>query len=131
MVSVVIEIDGQHNESLYFRPIQRTVRGRFDYMRDTEPMAKVAGGSEPNPIVGQRLGYSDGNGYVVEMLRTPEHKAIRDALERKGFRIPPEREEFENVDEATWLYWIDTAVRAGLARVVAGKLPENSQAPHN
>jgi hypothetical protein len=126
MSSVTIEIDGARNEALHFRPLQRRLRGRFDYMRDTEPMSKVRAGEEPGPIPGQRLGFDSatGTGFVAEPLHLPEFRAIRERIETKGFRLPPEREEFPNADEATWLFWIDGAVKAGLARVIDGKLPD-------
>ncbi len=125
-MSVTIEVDGSRNECLHFRPLQRRVRGRFDYYRDSEPMAKVAGGEEPNPIPGQRIGFDTdtGTGFILEPLHEPEFRAIRERIEAKGFRLPPEREEFPQADAATWLYWLAGAVKAGLAKVVDGKLPE-------
>ena len=41
METIQIEIDGKHNENLHFRPLQRTIRGRFDFNRIGEPMAKL------------------------------------------------------------------------------------------
>jgi hypothetical protein len=126
MSQVVVEIDGAKNEALHFRPLQRRLRGRFDYFRDSEPMAKVAGGEQPNPIPGQRIGFDTdtGTGVVVEPLHLAEHRAIRERIESKGLKLPPEREEFPAADAATWLYWLAGAVKAGLARVVDGKLPD-------
>jgi hypothetical protein len=125
-MSVTIEVDGTRNECLHFRPLQRRVRGRFDYYRDSEPMAKVVGGEEPNPIPGQRIGYDTdtGTGFISEPLHEPEFRAIRERIEAKGFRLPPEREEFKDADAATWLFWLAGAVKAGLAKVVDGKVPD-------
>lgn len=126
MTAVVCEIDNQHNQSLYFRPIQRSVRGRFDYLRCGEPMAKVVGASEPGPIPSQRIGFDldRGVGFVEETLHAPEHKAIRERIERRGRTLPPEREDFPDADESTWLFWLGSAVKAGIAKIVSGKLPE-------
>lgn len=131
MAAVVIEIDGPRNECLQFRPLQRRVRGAFDFMRDPEPMAKVAAGQQPNPVPGQRLGfdYDKGVGFLEEPLRHDEHTVTRERIEAKGFRIPPAREEFEDADACTWTFWLQQAVEAGVARVVDGKFQKVNGEP--
>ena len=59
MSTVIVEIDGPRNECLYFRPLQKRVRGKFDLMRDSEPLAKVLASETPGPVPGQRTGYVD------------------------------------------------------------------------
>lgn len=125
MSQVVVELDGDKNECLYFRPLQRRLRGRFDYMRDSEPMAKVMASEQPGPIPGQQIGYDfdKRQAFVVDPLHGDENTAIRERIQAKGFRLGPEREEFADADEPTWHFWLQSAVDAGVARVVEGKFP--------
>lgn len=122
-MQLTIEIDGQHNECLAFRPLQRRIRGRFDYLRDSEPQSKLAAGQLPQAVPGQRIGIADGVGFVEEPLHDDEHQAVRELLEARGAKLAPSREEFEDVDSPTWAYWLCRAVDAGVARIVDGKRP--------
>ncbi len=121
---IEIEIDGEHNECLHFRPLQRSIRGRLDLMRIGEPMAKVKTTEFPDPIPGQRLGIDpSGTGYLSEPLHDEEYAPIKERILKKGQELEPELLEFENVDLPTWLFWIKRAVEDGIAKVVKGKLP--------
>jgi len=124
--SVDIDIDGTRNECLDFRPLPgRTVRGRFDLNRVAEPLAKLRTAELPEPVPGQRIGIdAEGVGYVAEPLYDVEHAAVRERIERRGLRLPPQRESFDGIDVVSWLYWLQRAAESGLARVVSGKLPE-------
>ena len=128
MATVEIEIDGLRNENLRFRPLQREVRGRFDWTRIGEPEAHRAavqwGGL---PIPGQRIGYDDttGIGFIVDPLHDPAHAALAEKIKARGMKLPPAREEFTAADKPTWLYWLRQAVRCGLARIVKGELPDD------
>jgi hypothetical protein len=121
-----IEISGPRNESLHFRPIGRSIRGRFDLNNDTEPLARMKINEWPQPIPSQRLGIDleKGEGYILEALHEAEHAAIRERIELKGMKLAPARETFASVDVPTWLFWLKQAVQSGLARVVAGVLPD-------
>lgn len=121
---LIVEIDGPRNECLHFRPLQRQIRGRLDLMRAAEPMAKVRAAEEP-VIPGQRLGYDADRrlGFIFEPLYDEEFRAVRERIERKGFRLGPQREEFPDADPSTWQYWIGRAVEDGVAKVIEGKLP--------
>jgi hypothetical protein len=112
---------------LHFRPLQRKVRGCWDWMRVNEPMSKVRGAVEPNPIPGQRLSFDfdNGVGAILEPLHSPEHRVIRERIEARGQTLAPEREEFSGQDGCTWAFWLLSAVKAGLVRIVSGKIPEN------
>ncbi|MBI2480292.1 MAG: hypothetical protein HYV60_17160, partial [Planctomycetia bacterium] len=125
MQTIEIEIDGHRNEALHFRPIRRNVRGRFDLTRETEPLAMMKRGEFPLPIPSQRLGLDleTCEGYVAEPMHDAEHTAIRDVIERRGFRLPVAREAFPAVHVPTWLHWIKRAVDSGLAKIVKGELP--------
>jgi hypothetical protein len=132
MKSIEVEIDGQHNESLSFRPLPgRRIRGRFDMNRVAEPMARLRTAEWPQPIPGQRLGIDmDGNGYVSEPLHAPEHAPTREKIVKKGMKLAPETEVFEGVDVASWLFWIGKAVASGIAKVVKGELPAKVEGKH-
>lgn len=127
MATVEIEIDGPRNENLRFRPLQREVRGRFDWLRIGEPEAHRAavqwGGL---PIPGQRIGFDDATltGYVTEPLHDPAHAALAEKIKARGMKLPPQRESFDRCDRDTWLFWLRQAVACGLARIVKGELPE-------
>jgi len=122
--TIEIEVDGSTNDQLYFFPLGRPVRGRFDYNRVAEPKAKMLTNQWPTPIPGQRLAVNPATGeaQLIEGLRDPEHQMIREAAERRG-RIP-QNETFRDVDTATWLFHMRNAVECGLARIVRGAFPD-------
>lgn len=122
---IEIEIDGKNNQTLYFRPLQRRIRGRFDLHRVKEPNAGRLFNSWPEPIPGQRLSLNmdTGEAAIVEPLQAPENAALKAKIEAQGQSIAPAREEM-TVDVPTWAFWIKGAVEAGAARVVEGILPE-------
>jgi len=122
---LTVEIDGPRNEALFFRPLARRIRGRFDFARDSEPMARTKASEWPEGIPGQRLAIDleSGEGAIGEPLQYPEHEPLKQRLESKGFRVPPVLETFPAQDIATWVFWIKQAIDAGLARIVGGKLP--------
>ena len=122
--AIEVEIDDRHNHSLWFRPLQRTVRGSFDYNRMSEPMAKVEASKWPGPIPGQRLGIEpDGTGYIVEPLHDEQFAAIRERIVAKGVSLEPALQTFETIDQPSWFFFIKRAVEAGIAKLVRGELP--------
>lgn len=124
MQTVEIEIDGSHNEHLHFRPLQRSVRGRFDFNRIGEPMARIKATEWPLPIPSQRIGIeANGTGYIIEPLHDAEHAPIREKIEKTGKKLEPALQSFDNIHVPSWMYWIQRAVESGIARVVSGKLP--------
>lgn len=125
MPALEIEIDAPQNQSLAFRPLPGvSIRGRFDLNRLAEPMARLKTQEWPVPIPGQILGIDpSGDGYVREPLHNAEYAAIREKIERKGYRLAPAVEEHANVDAESWVYWMARAVQSGVAKVVSGKLP--------
>lgn len=125
MQAIELEIDGQYNECLHFRPIQRAVRGRFDMQRIGEPMARVKAQEWAMPIPSQRLGINpDGIGYISEPLHDAEYAPLKEKIEKQGMRLEPKLQTFEGIHLPSWLYWLKQAVASGLARVVKGKLPD-------
>lgn len=124
MKSVEIEVSGPRNEQMYFRPLQRNVRGRFDFHK-CQDLDKLLADKWPVPLPGQRLGIdSSGVGYVLEPLHAEEHRALREAIEKLGFKLEPERQEYRVEDENSWAFWIARAVECGIARVTQGTLPK-------
>jgi len=124
--AVEVEVDGQLNESLCFRPLPgRTIRGRFDLNRVAEPMARLKSAEWPRPIPGMRLGIDPENtGYVVEPLHDAEHAPIREKIVKQGMGLAPACESFEGIDVASWLFWLQRAVEAGVAKIVKGAFPD-------
>jgi hypothetical protein len=129
-VYVEIEIDTPRNGSLWFRPLQRQLRGRFDFNRVAEPMARVAPFEHKVPEVFPGLHVALDTealaAAVIEPLHGPDHQEVRAKLKARGWGLGNEREEIEVKAEAlpTWLYWLKRAVEGGTARLVKGKLPD-------
>ena len=124
MTAVEIEIDGKENECLHFRPLQRSIRGRFDFARLREPMSGTLRSTWPDAIPSQRIGIDGGDGFVLEPLHDPEHKQIRERIESQGMSLANAKETFAEIDLPTWLFWIKRAVESGIAKIVSGKLPD-------
>jgi hypothetical protein len=122
----MIEIEvAQPNTNFHFRPLQRTVRGRFEMAAVPEPMAKIEASNWPLPIPGQRLGIDrEGIGYIIEPLHEAGNAPIREKIEKRGAKLEPAQTLYEAIDLPTWHYWLKRAVDSGLCRIVAGKLPD-------
>lgn len=126
---VEISVDTPTNDNLHFRPLQRSIRGRFDMMRIPEPMARVKAQGWP-PIPGQILGIDpSGTAFIREVLHEAEHAAIKEKIEKMGMRLEPPVQTFENIDVPSFLWWARQAVESGVATVVSGKLPEQIHGP--
>jgi hypothetical protein len=127
---IEVEIDGPRNQACVFRPLQRRIRGRFDLRRVAETAAMQQIVKHPEPIPGQRLrlNTATGKAELIEPLQLPEFAAVRQRYEfnDKGEKLArfPEHENFEKVDVATWLYWLAVEVKAGMARLLRGSLPD-------
>ncbi len=120
---IVVEVAGPQNENLWFLPLDRRIRGRFDAAKLPEPSGALMR-RFPQPIPGQRIGLNVGarTGFVDEPLRDPEHAAVRKECEKAG--AIPERQEFSDIDVATWVHHLKGGVAAGKAHLVQGELPE-------
>ncbi len=120
-----IEIDGPCNESLYFRPLSRSIRGSFDFLKVKEPMAAVASNQWPVVIPSQRIGIDpDGCGYIKEPLHDALYTETKEKIISDGTKLEPAYQEFDDCHLPTWQHWIKEAVRSGIARVTSGKLPK-------
>lgn len=122
---IEIAIDTPKNGELFFRPISRRVRGTFDSKRlsfgRNDAMAKW-----PDQIPGQILGVNveTGVGYIVDPLHDPANELLKAKVEKSLGKVPPAREDFRDIDMATWLHFIKKAVHSGTARLVRGSLPD-------
>lgn len=132
--TVEIEVDGTEtvngkqeptNVNLYFRPLKRTLRGRFDLHRVKQTKALQNSRQWPDPIPGQRLALDldTREAFVVEPLHDPEQSANKRRVTSARFDLPPAREPLGKVDLATFIYWMRRAIESGVARVVLGELP--------
>lgn len=120
---VVVEIDGPQNESFYFRPLRRRIRGRLDPRRLPEPGRLLQ--RFPEGVPGQRLelDYHAATGAIVEPLHLPEFAAVAAEAKKKA-SLPPARLEFKGVNRDDWAHYLAAQVKAGLAKVVEGELPD-------
>jgi hypothetical protein len=123
--AVAIEFDTPRNSNVRFAPLQRTIRGRFDISRDTEPNAGQLRSKWPEPIPGQRVEYdfASGEGFVVEPLHEERYAAIRERIEAQGLKIGKEREAFI-CDAATFSHWAGGLIGTGDAKLLVGSMPQ-------
>jgi len=124
---VEIEAADPQGRRLYFLPLQRRLRGEFNYNMPAEPLAKMHINRIPETVPGQRLALDvdSATAWISEPLREPEHAVLAEKLrDRYKCTFAPEREELKDVDVPTFLYWMRRAVESGSARLVRGELPE-------
>lgn len=122
-----VEIDEAKNGSLFFGPLGRRIRGRFDCHRaakyDKEAAALFS--EWPEPIPGQRLGINakTGEGYLIEPLHETKHAAIREKIQKRKATLDPHKQTFK-AHVPTWLYWLKRAAEDGYVKIVSGTVPE-------
>ena len=122
--AVAVEFDTPRNSNVRFAPLQRTIRGRFDISRDSEPNAGQLRTKWPEPIPGQRVEYdfASGEGFIVEPLHEERFAAIRERIESLGMRLPKEKEAFI-LDQATFNHWMAGLIATGDAKLLNGSMP--------
>jgi hypothetical protein len=125
---VEIEINGQKNQNLYFRPLQRPLRGTFDLNRVPEPLARMKAVDFPRPIPGLRIAVDGTTAAITDPLHEPEYADIREKIEARGLKLGAATERFENIDANTWLFWMRRAVASGTCKVVTGQFPAIDEA---
>lgn len=122
-----LEIDSPNDGPVFFGPLGRRLRGRFDAAR----VVKHDGSASrllnefPNPIPGQRLvvNVDTGECVVLEPLHDAEFAAIRQKIEKAKMTLEPERQEYKQ-HVPTLLHWCKRLVEDSCARVLRGKLPD-------
>jgi hypothetical protein len=120
---VEIEIDDPTNANLYFRPLMRTLRGRFDLHRVRDDNAMKMATKWPDPIPGHRiaLDFDKREAAIIEPLHGPDQAANRRRIASEKLELPLEREVITNVDVPTFVHWMRLAVESNVARVVSGE----------
>lgn len=120
---IEIEIDSPTNRGLFFAPLQRRLRGKLDFSRDSEPEAARAVRNWPQGIPGLILGINPASGQA--WLREPlhQHAEVATRLARRHLQLDAEHQSQGQVDVPTWLYWMRRAVDASQARLIQGNLP--------
>lgn len=121
---IEIEVDIERNRNLYFVPIDRQVRGRFDWRRVADkhgPELRDQWGEEPLPGQTISLDLDSGKGAILEPLASV--KEFKKCVEDRRETLAPARQEFANINPSAWLYWIKAAVETGKAKLLKGTLP--------
>ena len=125
--AVAIEFDTPLNSNLYFTPIQRDIRGRFDINRVNEPNAGQLRSRYPMPIPGEVVEYdfSTGEGFITEPLHEERYAAIREQIEKQGMSLRKERRIAFAVDPASFAHWMGGLVQSGDAKLLSGSWPSS------
>ena len=122
---IEVECDNPTNGNVRFRPLQANVRGRWEWPRCGPEYQRVAQKWGALPIPGQRIQYDPAKGVlaIVDPLHDAEHEAVREKVEKAGYKLPPRREEHEGIDRNTALHWLKRLVDSGHARLTKGQFP--------
>ncbi len=158
MSTIAVEIDGRGSRSIrnddaqleerevdlnvnwFFRPLQFSLRGKFDMSRAIDNNARAKSYSAPI-VPGQRLilDIDKRTGTIIEPLRDEANAhivkrigrflghPIKVLLEDDPLQVGPRetvRELTDPRDVPTWLYWIRRGVESGCCRIISGKLPD-------
>src|SRR5688572_2631884 len=113
---LVLEFGDDLCRNIYFAPLDRRFRGRFDAQqlarRDRDAGQLL--NEWPEPIAGQQLAIDPETGAaeVVEPLH--DFPAVAARIKARGFMLAPQRERV-TCDLPTLLYYAAAAVKAGQA----------------
>lgn len=121
--AIVIEFGHpERNREVFFAPLKRSLRGRFDVRNDSEPEASK---TRLAVIPGQRLRLDPdaGTGEILEPLHEPQYASLRETIARANMKLEPPTQPAAT-DWPTLVFWTKRAVESGHARVLAGELPE-------
>lgn len=122
--SLVVEFGDELCRNIYFPPLDRRFRGRFDAQqlarRDRDAGALLT--DWPDSVSGQQLAVDEG-GEVAVLEPLHQFPAIKARIEKRGLSLAPPRERVE-CDLPTLLHHVRAAVNAGTARIVSGSIPD-------
>jgi len=115
-----VELDAKGTD-VYFKPLDRTLRGRLDFadVANADKQRRLWGGPIPGMIVG--VDVTKGEGFIKEPVHGNEKMK---ELAEKEFTLAPELETFPDVDVPKWLRAIGRLIQSGFARVIRGEPPE-------
>jgi hypothetical protein len=122
---LVVEFGDDHCRNVYFPPLDRRLRGRFDAVKlaQHDRDAGELVNTWPEPVAGQQLAIDADAGEVAIVEPLHAFPAIVARLKGRGLRLAPAREAV-SCDVPTALHYAKAAVTAGQARVVSGTLPD-------
>lgn len=122
MAVVTIEYD-HLNRKLFFRPLQRVIRGRWVRHRCGDRRVRSAF-ELPDEIPSQQIGVDpvSKTGFIIEPIHS--QPKIVAQLAPYNYKFEPPRSEFPGIDPAEWLHHMKKLVDLGHATLVAGVLPE-------
>jgi len=136
MPTVEIEIDNPTNSNLRWEPTGDTLRGGFQPTRTRLSTAGELAMALPAGLPGQRVRIDpDRNtASILEPLAGPDFEGTRDTLaklvtqdetaDEGRLAFAPAERKHEAIHAPTWIGWAVRAVRSGLAKLTAGKLPD-------
>jgi hypothetical protein len=125
-VNIVMEIEAAPPQSgtLYFAPLQRSVRGEIR-LGDCPEADKSVERAWPKVIPGQVIGLTaEGKGYILDPLHRPDHEPLRAQMKAEKLALGTKPDEVFNADKPTWLYWMRRCIESGNARLTKGQLPD-------
>lgn len=140
---VVIEVATRKNDTVVFYPAQERLRGRWRN-------SNLGFGSQPSEALmrmpdipgihvfvevrDRRVGFRDPLAYKENARVLEEASAAHKAMDSDGRPIVPVpdvvKDEVEDTEIATWLYWMMRLVQAEYAVLIKGSLPKDEAEIH-
>jgi hypothetical protein len=122
--TLLVEFGDDHCRNVYFPPLDRRCRGRFDALAlaKHDPDAGQLVNAWPEPIAGQRLEVDPDTGECAIVEPLHDFPAIAAKLKSRGLSLAPAREPV-TCDLPTLLFYLRAAVNGGKAKIVRGAIP--------
>lgn len=116
------------NRRIHFPPLDRKLRGRLQLsnIADSDVAAKLMRSNMPQTIPGIHIELTKDKAVLRDpMMSDLNIRAwAEEQCRKRGEKLPPETEEFENVQTHEWLWWMRRLCDAGKATPVGSELPE-------
>lgn len=122
---VVVEFGDDRGRNIYFPPLDRRMRGRFDAVKLAQ-FDKDAGelvSQWPEPLAGQQIAIDSESGEVAVLEPLHANLKATAKLKQRGLSLAPAHEPV-NCDVPTALHYAAEAIKAGQAIIVSGTLPQ-------
>jgi hypothetical protein len=129
-----VEVWGDLCRNAMFPPTQERVRGRWD-PHEMPPGDVSSVGLLQMPVIPGmyvRVNVREKKAAVVDPLSFPENRALLDKVSESHHSLfqkrvtsvdPVVRENMNDDDLASWVYWMMRLVQGGSARLIKGELP--------